>query len=150
MCPHLRSKFRPLVSYNRLLRGFPRALLSLVVYYHSCMVRCSGRALDASTKLAVWHIATSTCITARGKSLVDWFWGIKRQLVFNNDAALLMFKLTQRHKQMRKARTPTARPGVVTKTGNCGDDYRPLEKHFPDRAYTIAHLSTSWSVSYMV
>jgi hypothetical protein len=97
---HLRSEFPGLVSYNRFVEFFPSALVPLLVYLHSCLGRCTGVSFVDSTKLAVCHnrrIARNRVfrgLAARGKTSIDWFFGFKLHLVFNDCGELLTFHLT--------------------------------------------------------
>ena len=97
---HLRNEFPALVSYNRFVEFFPGALVPLVVYLYSCLGQCSGVSFVDSTKLAVCHNRrirqhrVFRGLAARGKTSVDWFFGFKLHLVFNDCGELLTFKLT--------------------------------------------------------
>jgi hypothetical protein len=100
VCIHLRSEFPSLVSYHRFVEFFPSALVPLLVYLHSCLGRCTGVSFLDSTKLAVCHnrrIGRNRVfggLAARGKTSVDWFFGFKLHLVFNDCGELLTFHLT--------------------------------------------------------
>ena len=100
VCGHLRAEFPQLVSYNRFIEFFPSALVPLVVYLHSCLGTCSGVSFVDSTKLAVCHNRrikshrTFRGLAERGKTSVDWFFGFKLHLVFNDCGEILTFRLT--------------------------------------------------------
>lgn len=100
-CEHLRSEFPTLVSYNRFVEFFPHALVPLLVYLHSCFGQCNGVSFVDSPKLAVCHNRrirqhrVVRGLAARGKPSVDWFFGFKLHLVFNDCGELLTFKLTR-------------------------------------------------------
>lgn len=97
---HLRSEFPALVSYQRFVEFFPHALVPLLVYLHSCLGQCNGVSFVDSTKLAVCHNRrirqhrVFRGLAERGKTSVDWFFGFKLHLVFNDCGELLTFKLT--------------------------------------------------------
>lgn len=97
---NLRAEFPKLVSYNRFVEFFPQALVALVVYLSSCLGRCTGVSFVDSTKLAVCHNRrikqhrVFRGLAGRGKTSVDWFFGFKLHLVFNDSGELLTFRLT--------------------------------------------------------
>lgn len=96
----LRSEFPHLVSYTRFVEFFPSALVPLVVYLHSCLGSCTGVSFVDSTRLAVCHNRrihqhrVFRGLAERGKTSVDWFFGFKLHLVFNDQGELLSFLLT--------------------------------------------------------
>jgi len=100
VCVELRGEFPNLVSYNRFVEFFPSALVPLCVYLHSCLGSCTGVSFIDSTKLAVCHnrrIGQHRVfggLAARGKTSVDWFFGFKLHLLFNDQGELLTFTLT--------------------------------------------------------
>lgn len=100
VCAHLRSEFPTLVSYNRFVEFFPQALVPLLVYLHSCLGACTGVSFVDSTKLAVCHNRrirphrVFRGLAERGKTSVDWFFGFKLHLVFNDRGELVTFTLT--------------------------------------------------------
>lgn len=100
VCVHLSSEFPKLVSYNRFIEFFPSALLPLLIYLQSCLGRCTGVSFVDSTKLAVCHNRrikqhrVFRNLAERGKTSVDWFFGFKLHLVFNDCGELLTFRLT--------------------------------------------------------
>jgi hypothetical protein len=100
VCIELRSEFPTLVSYTRFVEFFPSALIPLCVYLHSCLGRCTGVSFVDSTKLAVCHNRriqqhrVFRGLVDRGKTSVDWFFGFKLHLVFNDQGELLTFTLT--------------------------------------------------------
>jgi hypothetical protein len=100
VCAELQSEFPHLVSYTRFVEFFPSALLPLCVYLHSCLGSCTGVSFVDSTKLAVCHNRrirqhrVFRGLAERGKTSVDWFFGFKLHLVFNDQGELLTFTLT--------------------------------------------------------
>jgi len=96
----LRSEFPHLVSYTRFVEFLPSALVPLCVYLHSCLGACTGVSFVDSTKLAVCHNRrirqhrVFRGLAERGKTSVDWFFGFKLHLVFNDQGELLTFRLT--------------------------------------------------------
>jgi hypothetical protein len=100
VCVDLRSEFPTLVSYTRFVEFFPSALVPLCVYLHTCLGACTGVSFVDSTKLAVCHNRriqqhrVFRGLAERGKTSVDWFFGFKLHLVFNDQGELLSFTLT--------------------------------------------------------
>jgi hypothetical protein len=100
VCIDLRSEFPRLVSYTRFVEFFPSALVPLCVYLHTCLGACTGVSFVDSTKLAVCHNRriqrhrVFRGLAARGKTSVDWFFGFKLHLLFNDQGELLTFTLT--------------------------------------------------------
>ena len=100
VCVDLRSEFPALVSYTRFVEFFPSALVPLCVYLHTGLGACTGVSFVDSTKLAVCHNRriqkhrVFRGLAARGKTSVDWFFGFKLHLVFNDQGELLTFTLT--------------------------------------------------------
>jgi len=100
VCVHLTGEFPTLVSYTRFVEFFPSALVPLLVYLHSCLGQCTGVSFVDSTKLAVCHNRRIRQhrvfggLAERGKTSVDWFFGFKLHLVFNDCGELLTFRLT--------------------------------------------------------
>ena len=100
VCLHLGSEFPTLVSYTRFVEFFPSALVPLCIYLHSCLGTCTGVSFVDSTKLAVCHNRriqqhrVFRGLAARGKTSVDWFFGFKLHLVFNDQGELLTLLLT--------------------------------------------------------
>ena len=108
VCLDLRGDFPGLVSYTRFVEFFPTALVPLCVYLHSCLGACSGISFVDSTRLAVCHNRriqqhrVFRGLAARGKTSVDWFFGFKLHLVFNDRGELLTFTLTPGNVDDRK------------------------------------------------
>src|SRR5215213_6733376 len=100
VCVDLGSEFPTLVSYTRFVEFFPSALVPLCVYLHTCLGACTGVSFIDSTKLAVCHNRriqkhrVFRGLAERGKTSVDWFFGFKLHLVFNDQGELLTFTLT--------------------------------------------------------
>jgi hypothetical protein len=108
VCVNLCSEFPSLVSYTRFVEFFPSALVPLCVYLHSCLGVCSGISFVDSTRLAVCHNRriqqhrVFRGLAARGKTSVDWFFGFKLHLLFNDRGELLTFTLTPGNVDDRK------------------------------------------------
>jgi hypothetical protein len=100
VCVELCGEFPHLVSYTRFVEFFPSALVPLVVYLHSCLGSCTGVSFIDSTRLAVCHNRrirqhrVFRGLAERGKTSVDWFFGFKLHLVFNDQGELLTLLLT--------------------------------------------------------
>jgi hypothetical protein len=100
VCVELQREFPQLVSYTRFVEFFPSALVPLCVYVHTCLGACTGVSFIDSTKLAVCHNRrirqhrVFRGLAERGKTSVDWFFGFKLHLVFNDQGELLTFTLT--------------------------------------------------------
>jgi hypothetical protein len=100
VCVHLGSEFPTLVSYTRFVEFFPSALVPLCVYLHTSLGTCTGVSFVDSTKLAVCHNRrirqhrVFRGLAERGKTSVDWFFGFKLHLVFNDCGEVLTFRLT--------------------------------------------------------
>lgn len=129
---HYAGAFPRLVSYNRFVELMPSALVPLCGYLQSRRGRCSGVSFVDSTSLKVCHnrrIHSHKVFAGcarRGKTSVDWFFGLKLHLVVNDRGELLSLRLT---------------PGNV-------DDRRPVPelvkglfgKLFGDRGYVSGPL----------
>ncbi len=108
VCVDLRGEFPHLVSSTRFVAFFPAALVPLCVYLHSCLGACSGISFVNSTRLAVCHNRRMQQhrvfrgLAARGKASVDWFFGFKLHLVFNDRGELLTFTRTPGNVNDRK------------------------------------------------
>jgi hypothetical protein len=100
VCVELCNEFPQLVSYTRFVEFFPSALAPLCVYLHTCLGACTGVSFVDSTKLAVCHNRrirqhrVFRDLAERGKTSIDWFFGFKLHLVFNDHGELLTFTLT--------------------------------------------------------
>jgi transposase len=100
VCTDWRDAFPDLVSYHRFVEGIPSLLIPLSVYLHQCFGSCTGVSVMDATKLQVCHnrrINTHKVfkgIAQRGKTSVDWFFGLKLHLVCNDRGELLNITLT--------------------------------------------------------
>jgi hypothetical protein len=92
--------FPRLVSYNRFVELIPDTLIPLCGYLRSCFGTCTGISFMDSTSLKVCHNRRISQhkvfkdLAARGKTSVDWFFGLKLHLVVNDQGELLNFQVT--------------------------------------------------------
>ncbi len=100
VCKHLRSEFPDLVSYNRFVELTSDALFPLCCYLYTRKGNCSGVSFIDSMPIAVCHnrrIPSNKVfahIAQRGKNSVDWFYGFKTHLIFNDQGEFLAFHFT--------------------------------------------------------
>jgi transposase len=108
VCVEWLSAFPDLVSYSRFVDGIPSTLIPLSVYLHSCFGQCTGLSVMDATKIQVCHNRrikrhqVFQGIAARGKTSVDWFFGLKLHLVCNDQGALLNVTVTPGNTDDRK------------------------------------------------
>jgi hypothetical protein len=80
--------FPALVSYQRFVEWMPFTLIPLSIYLHSCFGQCTGVSVMDSTKIQVCHNRRIKMhkvfqnIGKRGKTSVDWFFGLNRYIWF--------------------------------------------------------------------
>ena len=92
-----RHYFPKLVSYHRFVEWIPSTLIPLCAYLRSCFGNCTGISFMDSTSLKVCHNRRINQnkvfkdVAARGKTSVDWFFGLKLHLVLNDKGELLNF-----------------------------------------------------------
>jgi hypothetical protein len=97
---HYAGAFPRLVSYQRFVELLPSALVPLCGYLQTRKGRCPGISFVDSTCLRVCHdrrIHSHKVFEGcarRGKTSVDWFFGLKLHLVINDRGALLALRLT--------------------------------------------------------
>jgi hypothetical protein len=109
VCKYLSADFPNLPSYNRFVEWIPRVAVPLSAYLFSKMGACSGISFIDSTALAVCHNKriqahkTFSGSAARGKTSVDWFFGFKLHLVFNDAGELINLLLSPGNMDDRKA-----------------------------------------------
>ncbi len=110
------SHFPTLVSYNRFTEWVPDTLIPLCAYLRSCFGSCTGISFMDSTCLKVCWAGDPPSshnrrinqhkvfkdIAARGKTSVDWFFGLKLHLVINDKGELLNFQVTPGNMDDRK------------------------------------------------
>ena len=102
------SHFPKLVSYNRFIEWIPDTLIPLCGYLRSCFGTCTGISFMDSTCLKVCHNRRINQhkvfkdVAARGKTSVDWFFGLKLHLVINDKGELLNFQVTPGNVDDRK------------------------------------------------
>lgn len=135
----LRDEFPGLVSYTRFVEFFPSALVPLCVYLHRCLGECSGISFVDSTKVAVCHNRriqqhrVFRGLAARGKTSVDWFFGFKLHLVFNDRGELLTFTLTPGNVDDRKPLPQFAKRLFGKLVGDKGYLSQPLLKQLQEQ-----------------
>ena len=87
VCPHFRSEFPHLPSYQRFIEWMPSTLIPLCVYLKHCFGQCSGISFLDSTSLKVCHNRRISRhkvfdgLAARGKLQLIGFFGFKLHLV---------------------------------------------------------------------
>ena len=110
------SHFPKLVSYNRFIEWIPDTLIPLCGYLRSCFGTCTGISFMDSTCLKVCWAGDPPSshnrrinqhkvfkdIAARGKTSVDWLFGLKLHLVINDRGELLNFQVTPGNVDDRK------------------------------------------------
>jgi hypothetical protein len=95
-----RPYFPGLVSYNRFVELLPGALVPLCCFLVSRFGQCSGISFIDSTQISVchnrriWSHKVMAEFAARGKTSVDWFYGLKLHLVINDEGEWLGVKIT--------------------------------------------------------
>ena len=100
--------FPRVVSYNRFVEWIPGTLIPLCAYLRSCFGTCTGISFMDSTSLKVCHNRRISQhkvfkgIAARGKTSVDWFFGLKLHLVINHQGELLNVQVTPGNVDDRK------------------------------------------------
>ena len=94
------SAFPGLVSYQRFIDWIPSALIPMCVYLKRCFGSCTGISFIDATSLKVCHNRRISRhrvfhnLAARGKTSVDWFFGLKLHLVINHQGELLNCTVT--------------------------------------------------------
>ena len=102
------AAFPKLVSYQRFVEWIPSTLMPLSIYLHSCFGQCTGVSVMDSTKIQVCHNRrikghkVFQDIGQRGKTSVDWFFGLKLHLVCNDEGELLNIAVTPGNTDDRK------------------------------------------------
>ena len=110
------SHFPKLVSYNRFIEWIPDTLIPLCGYLRSCFGTCTGISFMDSTCLKVCWAGDPPSshnrrinqhkvfkdVAARGRTSVDWFFGLKLHLVINDRGELLNFQVTPGNVDDRK------------------------------------------------
>lgn len=97
---HLHSEFPTAPSYNRFIEWIPRSLIPLTAYLFTQLGACSGISFVDSTALKVCHNRrirqhrVFKNLAARGKTSVDWFFGFKLHLLFNDQGEIVWLQLT--------------------------------------------------------
>jgi hypothetical protein len=129
-----RGEFPQLTSYHRFVELIPDALLPLCVYLKHCFGACTGISFLDSTSVKVCHNRRINQhrvfkgVAARGKTSVDWFFGLKLHLVVNEHGELLNMTITAGNVDDRK---PV--PDLVADL---------FGKIFADRGYVSQPLAT--------
>jgi hypothetical protein len=105
---HLRAEFPRLPSYTRFVEWIPRCIMPLTAYLFAQLGSCSGISFVDSTALHVCHNRRIRShrvfdgLAARGKTSVDWFFGFKLHLVFNDSGQIVWLHLTPGNVDDRK------------------------------------------------
>jgi transposase len=92
--------FPGLPSYQRFIEWVPSTLVPLCVDLKHCFGSCTGMSFIDSTCLKVGHNRrikrhkVFNGLAGRGKTSVDWFYGLKLHLVVNENGAILNVQLT--------------------------------------------------------
>jgi Transposase DDE domain len=100
VCEYLRAEFPTAPSYNRFVEWIPRCLMPLTAYLFTQLGACSGISFVDSTALKVCHNRrirqhrVFKNLAARGKTSVDWFFGFKLHLLFNDQGEIVWLQLT--------------------------------------------------------
>jgi len=95
-------------SYQRFVEYIGSAFVPLCAYLKSCFGDCTGISFVDSTKLAVCHNRRISRhrvfrgLAARGKTSIDWFFGLKLHLVVNEQGELLNIQITPGNTDDRK------------------------------------------------
>lgn len=102
------SYFPRLVSYHRFVEWIPGTLVPLCAYLRSCFGTCTGISFMDATSLKVCHNKRISShkvfknVAARGKTSVDWFYGLKLHLVIHDKGELLNVQVTPGNVDDRK------------------------------------------------
>lgn len=99
---HLKEDFPNAVSYNRFVELEARVFVPLMMYLQLiCFGECTGITYVDSTSIRVCNNKRITRnkvfqeIAERGKSTMDWFYGFKLHLVYNEKGELLNLSFTK-------------------------------------------------------
>lgn len=108
ICQNYRSEFPSLLSYPRIVRLMPRALMALVKLMMLVQGKPTGISIIDSTSINVCHnkrISRNRVfqgLAERGKTTMGWFFGFKLHLVVNHKGEILSFALTKGNVDDRK------------------------------------------------
>jgi IS5 family transposase len=100
VCRHWRAEFPQLVSYQRLIECLPAVLVPLAAYLQTRLAATHGLAFIDSLPLPVCHNRrihshrVFAGVAQRGRSSLDWFYGLKLHFVINEQGELLAFRIT--------------------------------------------------------
>jgi hypothetical protein len=100
VCTDWLTALPSLVSYHRFVEWMPSSLIPLSVYLHCGFGQCTEVAAMDVTKIQVCHNRrikkhrVFKDIAARGKTSVDWFFGLKLHAVCNDPGELLNITVT--------------------------------------------------------
>jgi hypothetical protein len=138
------EEFPGLPSYQRFIDWLPSTLIPLCVYLKQGMGTCSGISFIDATSLKVCHNRRISQhrvfkgLAARGKTSVDWFYGLKLHLVVNEAGELLNFTVTPGNWDDRKP-VPDLLAGLFGKV-------------FADRGYVSKKLALNllktWGIEF--
>lgn len=104
----LHNEFPTAPSYNRFVEWMPRTILPLTAYLFSLFGVCSGISFVDSTPLSVCHTRrykrhrVFAGLAGYSRTSVDWFFGFKLHLLFNDQGELLWMLLTPGNVDDRK------------------------------------------------
>jgi Transposase DDE domain len=133
---HWRTEFPALVSYQRLIECLPAVLVPLAAYLQTRLGVTHGIAFIDSLPLPVCHHRrlhshrVFAGVAQRARSSLDWFYGMKRHFVINEQGELLAFRVTPGHVDDRTP-VPDLAEGLWGKL-------------FGDRGYLSQELFERW------
>jgi len=109
VCPHLKSWFPNLVSYNRMVELCSDSLIPLAIFLkNNALGDCTGISFIDSTPLRVCHNRRIHAhkvfdgLAQRGQCSIGWFYGFKLHLVTNDLGQVVDFMLTPGNVDDRK------------------------------------------------
>lgn len=108
VCQYLFKEFPTLPSYSRFVELTSSVIVPMSVYLKHCFGKSTGIAFIDSTCLHVCHNRSINQhkvfdgIAARGKTSVDWFFGLKLHLVVNDCGEILNVTITPGNVDDRK------------------------------------------------
>jgi len=98
---HMKSDFRPLVSYNRFVELKAKTALPLALFVKLCCKnKCTGIAIIDSFALPVCNNRRIHShkvfhnLAKRGKTSMGWFYGFKVHFIINHNGEIVDFQIT--------------------------------------------------------